>query len=66
MTIARAKDIISATGLLEVSGLTVQVATPTGARTVVDNLSFTLESGKTLCIAGESGSGKSIPQRKPP
>ncbi|WP_367716104.1 ABC transporter ATP-binding protein [Nitratireductor sp. GISD-1A_MAKvit] len=60
MTKARAKDITSATGLLEVSGLTVQVATPTGARTVVDDLSFTLESGKTLCIAGESGSGKSM------
>jgi peptide/nickel transport system ATP-binding protein len=27
---------------------------------VVDGLSFTLERGKTLCIAGESGSGKSM------
>ncbi|MBX9453692.1 MAG: ABC transporter ATP-binding protein [Mesorhizobium sp.] len=46
--------------LLDVAGLTVQVATPVGARTVVDDLSFRLERGKTLCIAGESGSGKSM------
>ncbi|WP_295807765.1 ATP-binding cassette domain-containing protein, partial [uncultured Nitratireductor sp.] len=60
MTIARAMEKTASTGLLEVSGLTVQVATPTGARTVVDDLSFSLERGKTLCIAGESGSGKSM------
>ncbi|SEB75494.1 peptide/nickel transport system ATP-binding protein [Nitratireductor aquibiodomus] len=60
MTEARAMEQTATTGLLKVSGLTVQVATPTGARTVVDDLSFTLESGKTLCIAGESGSGKSM------
>ncbi|WP_309084998.1 ABC transporter ATP-binding protein [Chelativorans sp.] len=46
--------------LLEVDGLTVQVATPAGAQTVVDGLSFRLARGKTLCIAGESGSGKSM------
>ncbi|MGZ7196800.1 ATP-binding cassette domain-containing protein, partial [Streptococcus pyogenes] len=37
-----------------------QVATPDGARTVVERLSFDLQSGETLCIAGESGSGKSM------
>ncbi|MGQ3149194.1 MAG: hypothetical protein ACT6R5_21820, partial [Agrobacterium sp.] len=31
--------------LLDVAGLTVQVATPVGARTVVDDLSFRLERG---------------------
>ncbi len=31
-----------------------------GPRRVVDDISFALEPGKTLCIAGESGSGKSL------
>jgi peptide/nickel transport system ATP-binding protein len=46
--------------LLSVQNLTVSVATPSGARTVVDSLSFNLGRGETLCIAGESGSGKSM------
>jgi peptide/nickel transport system ATP-binding protein len=46
--------------LLMVEDLTVQVATPVGARTVVDRLTFSLDHGRTLCIAGESGSGKSM------
>ncbi|WP_048646967.1 ABC transporter ATP-binding protein [Nitratireductor soli] len=60
MSTARAIERETATGQLAVNGLTVQVATPSGARTVVDDLSFTLQPGKTLCIAGESGSGKSM------
>ena len=48
------------TALLQLSDLRVAFATPSGPATVVDGLSFTLESGKTLCIAGESGSGKSV------
>ena len=31
-----------------------------GEREVVSNLSLTLARGETLCIAGESGSGKSM------
>ncbi len=31
-----------------------------GERAVVSDLSFTLNKGETLCIAGESGSGKSM------
>lgn len=46
--------------LLTVRNLVTQVATPVGARTVVDRLSFDLGRGETLCIAGESGSGKSM------
>ena len=46
--------------VLSVRDLSVQVATPAGAATVVDGLSFDLGRGETLCLAGESGSGKSM------
>jgi peptide/nickel transport system ATP-binding protein len=46
--------------LLSVQNLVTTVATPTGAAVVVDHLSFDLARGETLCIAGESGSGKSM------
>jgi len=50
----------SAEPVLSVSGLTVAVRGEDGAREVVSDLSFTLARGETLCIAGESGSGKSM------
>ncbi|MEX5580162.1 ABC transporter ATP-binding protein [Pseudophaeobacter sp. A-200-2] len=46
--------------VLTVRDLSVQVATPSGAKTVLDGLSFDLKRGETLCLAGESGSGKSM------
>jgi len=46
--------------LLQVRNLSTQVATPAGPRLVVEDLSFDLNPGETLCIAGESGSGKSM------
>ena len=46
--------------ILSVRNLDIQVATPAGARTVVEGMSFDLRAGETLCIAGESGSGKSM------
>jgi peptide/nickel transport system ATP-binding protein len=46
--------------LLRVEGLSVDFATPAGATRVVEALSFSLNAGETLCIAGESGSGKSV------
>ncbi len=47
------------TELLRIEGLTV---TPQNApdKLLVNNVSFTLESGKTTCVVGESGSGKSL------
>ena len=45
---------------LSVRELVTSVATPTGAKVVVDHISFDLDRGETLCIAGESGSGKSM------
>ncbi|HEY8354600.1 MAG TPA: ABC transporter ATP-binding protein [Methylophilaceae bacterium] len=47
------------TELLRIEGLTV---TPKDApeRRLVNNVSFTLEPGKTTCVVGESGSGKSL------
>jgi peptide/nickel transport system ATP-binding protein len=45
--------------LLALDGLVIETSSRTPKR-LVHGLSFTLERGKTLCIAGESGSGKSL------
>jgi peptide/nickel transport system ATP-binding protein len=46
--------------VLRVEGLCVSVRSEVGLRPLVENLSFSLNRGETLAIAGESGSGKSI------
>ncbi|MFA6178237.1 MAG: ABC transporter ATP-binding protein [Candidatus Methylopumilus sp.] len=47
------------TELLRIEGLTVcPVASP--GRLLVNNVSFSLQPGKTTCVVGESGSGKSL------
>ena len=46
--------------VLSVRDLCVDARTPEGRRHVLQDVSFDLNPGETLCIAGESGSGKSV------
>jgi peptide/nickel transport system ATP-binding protein len=46
--------------ILAVLDLSVDARTPEGLRPVLEGVSFTLHPGETLCLAGESGSGKSL------
>lgn len=46
--------------LLEVRGLSVDIAGHAGVAQVVRDVSFSLEPGQALGIVGESGSGKSM------
>jgi peptide/nickel transport system ATP-binding protein len=46
--------------ILSVRGLTVEAGPAGNRREVVSDLSFDLRRGETLCLAGESGSGKSM------
>ncbi len=54
------RQVTTTPPVLEVRGLRTQVATPSGPKIVVDGLDFDLAAGEVLCIAGESGSGKSM------
>ncbi len=49
--------------LLEVKDLKTQFVTDDGVVRAVDGVSFTMKRGKTLCIVGESGCGKSVTAR---
>jgi peptide/nickel transport system ATP-binding protein len=46
--------------LLDVRHLTTSFATQRGEVRAVDDVSFTLDAGETLCLVGESGCGKSV------
>src|ERR1700685_3871751 len=46
--------------ILAVRNLSVDARTPEGLRAVLEGLSFSLQPDETLCLAGESGSGKSL------
>jgi oligopeptide transport system ATP-binding protein len=46
--------------LLEVEGLSVALPTRSGYHQAVDDLSFAVDAGEIMGIAGESGSGKTI------
>ncbi len=53
-------DNIKAAPLLDVRNLSVSFVQGGKETVAVDNVSFSLERGKTLALVGESGSGKSI------
>jgi oligopeptide/dipeptide ABC transporter ATP-binding protein len=46
--------------LLEIDGLSVSFMTDAGPVRVVEDVSFTLETGETVGLVGESGCGKSV------
>lgn len=46
--------------ILSVERLSIDISHEHHTQRVVDDLSFALHAGRTLCIAGESGSGKSL------
>jgi oligopeptide/dipeptide ABC transporter ATP-binding protein len=46
--------------LLEIDGLVTAFRTPRGTLRAVDGVSLRVERGQTVCIAGESGCGKSV------
>ena len=46
--------------ILEISNLSINFATRDGSFKAVDNISFNIESNKTMALVGESGSGKSV------
>ncbi len=46
--------------MLSIEGLCIDARTPEGLRPILEDVSFSLAAGETLCLAGESGSGKSL------
>ncbi|UDF33042.1 UNVERIFIED_ORG: ABC transporter ATP-binding protein (plasmid) [Roseateles sp. XES5] len=50
----------NAAPVLSIRNLSVDARTPEGLKRILDGVSFDLAAGETLCLAGESGSGKSV------
>jgi len=46
--------------VLQVERLSIETGKKAASRRLVSDVGFSLQAGKTLCLAGESGSGKSI------
>ncbi|MBW9052787.1 ABC transporter ATP-binding protein [Rhizobium mesosinicum] len=53
-------EAIPAAPVLSVRDLSVDARTPEGRKPVLRDINFDLAGGETLCLAGESGSGKSV------
>ncbi|HEY8447063.1 MAG TPA: ABC transporter ATP-binding protein [Thermomicrobiales bacterium] len=60
---SQSRETTSAQPVLEVRNLQTVFPTRDGLIRAVDDVSFTVEQGKTLGIIGESGSGKSVTAR---
>ncbi|MER5225443.1 dipeptide/oligopeptide/nickel ABC transporter permease/ATP-binding protein [Streptomyces flaveus] len=57
---AEASDTPPDAGVLAVRDYSIAFATPQGPRTVVDSVSFTVNTGEIFGLVGESGSGKTV------
>jgi peptide/nickel transport system ATP-binding protein len=53
-------DGVAAEPVLSVERLSVAFLTPAGPAEVVSDVSFSIGAGRTLCLVGESGCGKSV------
>ncbi|WP_433463612.1 ABC transporter ATP-binding protein [Spirillospora sp. CA-128828] len=54
---------MSSTAALEVEGLAVDLRTPEGTLRAVEGVGFSVRSGRTIALLGESGCGKSMTAR---
>jgi len=60
MSVAEGRSVDPATALLEVGDLHTHFETHEGVARAVDGVSFSIRTGRTLGLVGESGCGKSV------